>query len=190
MNASNKFKSINKYILLTNANIKEITKECLVEYPFDSFDNNLQNQILKLNGIRENPKIIKKIFFVKGPGIGEIEGLISYELLLALSDKKENHDILRIIKMLLNYIDSMCEGPIDLSDKIYGNEIEYETNYMNHKTLTIEKLEKIISDNFRYPSLSDEENIEVSIVLPKPNSEISDELTKLISEYSKFKDMI
>ncbi len=90
--------------------------------------------------------------------------------------------------MLLNYIDSMCEGPIDLSDKIYGNEIEYETNYMNHKTLTIEKLEKIISDNFRYPSLSDEENIEVSIVLPKPNSEISDELTKLISEYSKFKD--
>jgi hypothetical protein len=112
--------------------------------------------------------------------------VVSKEILIALSEQKGNHDYLQITKQLLSYIESMCEGSIDLSDKQYKDNNENENEFPNHNPLTIEILNEIISNNFRYPSLSNDQiDLKTMPKIYELNKEVNEEIKSLIKEYPK-----
>lgn len=161
----------------------------VLEYSFYKFDKSLQDKICNLKEIRDHQRVLNKIFFVKGPVLEEIMAIVSHEILIALSNEVKNHDYLQITRQLLSHVAKMCEGPVDLSDKKYRDNNEQKNEFINYKTLPIEILDKIINNNFRYPSLShDKIWIENKSKKYEINQEINDEINTLLKEYSTLRN--
>jgi hypothetical protein len=117
-----------QYILVSNANIEELTKECLVVYPFSKLRYDIRKKIAVLKQ-NENKECLKKIFFMKGPPLEEIDSIITAGLVDALKDKNHNYDFVSIKDDLLNRINRMCPAPVDLQDLYMIHEAERDSDY-------------------------------------------------------------
>jgi hypothetical protein len=123
--AMKKANRVNNYVLVSNADIGQITKESLTLYPLKktSFES-----IITAKSEKEKQGFdLEKIFLMKGPHLEEISCIVTSMLVAALKDKYHYYNYISIREALLDYINRMCPGPIDLEDKtiIKESEIRY-----------------------------------------------------------------
>jgi hypothetical protein len=76
---------VNNYVLVSNADIGQITKESLTLYPLKK--TSFQSIITAKSEKEEQGFDLDKIFLMKGPHLEEISDIVSSRLVVALKDK-------------------------------------------------------------------------------------------------------
>ena len=186
---SNKKKdSANEYIIVSSANIANISKfnDILVKHPLD---DEMKNEIESLEGIVVRNRLLERIYLMKGPVLEEISSIITSNLFRALKDKNNQYDYTSIKDDLLHYVNRICPGPIDLEDKRIIYEEQKEDYYLNYKTITIETINKIIENNPKKiltPVLYSELTSIYNIMPSHADNKTIEKIHQLIDEYNNF----
>jgi hypothetical protein len=180
-----------QYILVSNANIGQVTKQLLVLYSFNKLGHNIKKKIEALS-ILQNKHVLNKIFIMKGPSLEEISSVITTSLLETLTQKHHNYNFRGITNDLLKYIDHMCPGPIDLKDMAILSEEATEQHTIKHKTLDISEINKIIENNIlpTEPAMTQfHQQIQAPLIdtqIKELTEEQDQRIVDLINEYEEF----
>jgi hypothetical protein len=116
-------------------------------------DDEIKNKILEK--IMTRSEFLQNTYFLKGPSLQDISSTIVTNLVIALLDKNERYNFLKIKHDLLSYINDMCPGPTDLEHMRIINDGEKEGYNLKHKTITMKITREIIEKN-RIPATGKE----------------------------------
>ena len=181
----------NEYVIVSNANIAGIT-ELGVEYSINNIDEKLLQTIRSLEEIKSKEHILERVYVLKGPALEEMEDIIFAHLYKALQNPNQEYRYESVKDELLHYINDMCPGPTNLEDITIIRESEKEQYDLNHKTITLDILNKIIakhqvsSTNQRLIHFEKSFTFKYDILPPHANEEHIKKIHNFINEYNIF----
>lgn len=129
---------------------------------------------------------------MRGPQLEEMSSIITSDLVNALSNKSQNYNYVSIRRTLLDYINHMCPGPIDLEDRPIITENEKEQHILKHKTINLEIINRMIEENMKSQP---EQSFPVDVQAPSVHyesttreltEEQTDKILQLVHEYNSF----
>lgn len=180
-----------EYVLVSNARIQKFA-DSMRRHPFNQLDDEFKNKIKLLEKIRTRSEFLQYVYLLRGPSLQDISSTIVTSLVIALIDRKERYNYLKMKDDLLSYINDMCPGPTDLEDMKIINDEEKEDYNLKHKTITTQITREIIEKN-RIPATAQEiepvsKSISISydIRAAHPDNEQLDEIHEAIDEYNGF----
>ena len=132
---------------------------------------------------------------LKGPGLEDLSNTLTAMIFKALKDRNFTYDAVEGIKRdLLYHISTMCPGPIDLEDKKIVHVEEKKQRSLEHKTLNVEIINRIIESNQPNSVVQNRRRVssQVSLIYNIMPSQLDSykirKIHELIQEYDSFSE--
>jgi hypothetical protein len=180
-----------EYILVSNARIGNFTARDRI-FPFKDLRESIKNEIRLIPGI--NDTFLQKTFLMIGPVPEDIKNLVVGALVRILKDENYDYKFEEIAESILSEIDRMCSGPTDLFDQRMLKIDEEEEYILEHKSMTLEKLNQIINNHSERKQTEPPKLNRVSKTITfkynirgrSPSPEELDKIHQMIREYKTF----
>jgi hypothetical protein len=186
-NFSNKESTEREYILVSNAKIANFD-DSWTKHRFNELASGVKTEIMSIEGVSDD--FLKKTYLMKGPALEDIWGMVVTALVQSLKDKSYNY--IEIANELLHHINKMCSGVTDLQDKKIMEVNEKVQHDLEHKSMDMEKLNRIIKNHVITKPATDLKRVSKELTssydirVNDPNEEELEEFHELLDEFNDF----